>query len=189
MIRLLWYIVLVVFTYSCKKQTQIVIETPLGDVICIIYEHEAPVTAANFLKYIDDKRYDASCFYRVVTMDNQTNIDCKIEVIQGGLYNEDHPLMLPSIAHESTKQTGLHHVDGTLSMARYQPGTASSEFFICIGDQPELDHGGRRNSDGQGFAAFGRVIKGMDVVRNIQLLKNNEQMLDEKVPIIRMRRQ
>ncbi len=89
-------------------------------------------------------------------------------MIQGGLKDNDHPQSLPIIIHETTAQTGILHKDGTISMARNEPGAASSEFFICINDQPQLDFGGRRNPDGQGFAAFGRVVEGMDVVRKIQ---------------------
>jgi len=107
----------------------------------------------------------------------------KIGVIQGGLLREDHPDMLPPIPHETTRETGLKHLDGTISMARDAPGTASSEFFICVGDQPELDYGGRRNPDGQGFAAFGKVIRGMNVVCKIQHLPEKGQMLKEPVKI------
>ena len=116
-------------------------------------------------------------------MDNQPHNNIKIEVIQGGLDNCTSTQPMPPIAHEPTNTTGVYHLDGTLSMARNEPGTASSEFFICIGDQPELDYGGRRHEDGQGFAAFGRVVKGMDVVRKIQSLPNTNQMLDQVVRI------
>jgi peptidyl-prolyl cis-trans isomerase A (cyclophilin A) len=88
-------------------------------------------------------------------------------VIQGGL-DADSTKRFPSIPHETNDKTGVKHLDGTLSMARSKPGTANAEFFICINNQPELDFGGKRNPDGQGFAAFGKVIKGMDVVRKIQ---------------------
>ncbi len=92
-------------------------------------------------------------------------------------------MVLPRIVHETTDVTGIAHLDGTLSMARAAVGTASSEFFICIGDQPELDYGGRRNADGQGFAAFGRVVEGMEVVRTIQSGAVRGQMLEEPVRI------
>jgi peptidyl-prolyl cis-trans isomerase A (cyclophilin A) len=90
---------------------------------------------------------------------------------------------LPTILHETTDKTGIRHLNGTLSMARLEPGTASSEIFICINDQPELDFGGKRNPDGQGFAAFGKVISGMDVVRKIQLLPETNQILDKVVKV------
>jgi peptidyl-prolyl cis-trans isomerase A (cyclophilin A) len=177
------FLVLPVLTGCVKKHPQVVMKTPYGDIVVEIYDDKAPVTAANFLKYVDEGRFRDAVFYRVVTPDNQPHNKVKIGVIQGGLLREDHPDMLPPIPHETTKETGLKHLDGTLSMARDAPGTASSEFFICVGDQPELDYGGHRNPDGQGFAAFGRVIRGMDVVRKIQHLPEKGQMLEKPVKI------
>ena len=177
------FLVLPVLTGCGKKYPQVVMHTAYGDIVVEIFEDKAPVTAANFLKYVDEGRFRDALFYRVVTPDNQPHNKVKIEVIQGGLLREDHADMLPPIPHETTRETGLQHLDGTISMARDAPGTASSEFFICVGDQPELDYGGRRNPDGQGFAAFGRVIKGMDVVRKIQHLPEKGQMLLEPVKI------
>ena len=158
-------------------------KTALGDIILEIDTINAPVTAANFLKYVDDKIFNSAFFYRVVRMDNQPNNKIKIEVIQGGLGFDDSPLSLSPIEHETTDKTGILHKDGVISMARMEPGTASSEIFICVGDQPELDFGGKRNPDGQGFAAFGKVMKGMDVVRKIQSKPNKEQMLVTPVNI------
>jgi peptidyl-prolyl cis-trans isomerase A (cyclophilin A) len=123
----------------------------------------------------------------VLTPDNQPDNDFKIEVIQGGNV-ADEKCFLP-IAHETTKMTGLRHLDGTVSMARAEPGTASCSFFICVGDQPELDWGGRRNPDGQGFAAFGRMVAGMDVVRRIQAMEKEKQYLKKPLAIISIRRQ
>ena len=120
-------------------------------------------------------------FYRVVTQSNQPQNDIKIEVIQGGLITEEK--MYEPIAHETTEETGIPHKDGVISMARNEPGTATSEFFICVGDQPELDFGGKRNPDGQGFAAFGKVIEGMEVVRKIQQQPETDQMLTHQVLI------
>jgi peptidyl-prolyl cis-trans isomerase A (cyclophilin A) len=120
-------------------------------------------------------------------MDNQPDNDIKIEVIQGGPGRQGRERQLPPIEHETTEATGIKHLDGVISMARNRPGSATSEFFICIGDQPSLDFGGMRNRDGQGFAAFGRVIKGMDVVREIQQLEpDGGQYLEEPVPIRRI---
>jgi peptidyl-prolyl cis-trans isomerase A (cyclophilin A) len=147
---------------------RVLLQTDSGKIILELYPQQAPVSVANFLRYIDENRFTEACFYRVVRIDNQPNDEIKIEVIQGGLKEDNHPHSLPAIIHESTAQTGILHKDGVMSMARNEPGTASSEFFICVNDQPELDFGGRRNPDGQGFAAFGRVIEGMDVVRKIQ---------------------
>jgi len=141
--------------------------TGLGAIDFELYPDRAPVTVANFLRYVDGKRYDNTSFYRTVTSKNQPDRVVRIEVIQGGL-DSDSTKRLPAIAHETNDKTGIKHLDGVISMARSTPGSASSEFFICINDQPELDFGGKRNPDGQGFAAFGKVVQGMDVVRRIQ---------------------
>lgn len=170
---------------SAPAAPRVLLETDLGEVVIAVDPARAPVTAANFLRYVDERRFDGASFYRVVTPDNQPDNPVEIEVVQFGLGFDDHPRRLPPIRHETTEETGLRHLDGTVSMARLDPGTASSELFICIGDQPELDFGGRRNPDGQGFAAFGRVIEGLDVVRRIQLLPEEGQMLVEPVTITR----
>ena len=170
---------------SCIHETVIPIsmETELGSIQMVLYPDRAPITVSNFLRYVDENRYKDFHFYRVVHMENQPDNDVKIEVIQGGLGFDKHPMELPTILHETTDKTGIRHLNGTLSMARLEPGTASSEIFICINDQPELDFGGKRNPDGQGFAAFGKVISGMDVVRKIQLLPETNQMLDKVVKV------
>ena len=124
----------------------------------------------------------------MVHLKNQPDNDILIEVIQGGLGFDKHPMELPPIEHEITEKTGIIHENGTISMARLEPGTASSEFFICINDQPELDFGGRRNPDGQGFAAFGKVTSGMNVVKKIQVMPVNGQLLEKIVKIISIKR-
>jgi peptidyl-prolyl cis-trans isomerase A (cyclophilin A) len=161
---------------------QVVIETELGKIVVEIYSDKAPITAANFLRYVKENRFKGATFYRVVTPDNQPNNAVKIEVIQGGL-GDNNPQELPPISHETTELTGILHKDGVISMARLAPGSASSEFFICVGDQPELDFGGKRNPDGQGFAAFGKVIEGMDVVRKIQQQPSKDQYLVQPIKI------
>ena len=170
---------------SCIHETVIPIsmETELGSIQMVLYPDRAPITVSNFLRYVDENRYKDFHFYRVVHMENQPDNDVKIEVIQGGLGFDKHPMELPTIVHETTDKTGIRHLNGTLSMARMEPGTASSEIFICINDQPELDYSGKRNPDGQGFAAFGKVISGMDVIRKIQLLPETKQMLDKVVKV------
>ena len=170
---------------SCARETIIPIsmETELGSIQLELYPDRAPITVFNFLRYVDQNRYEDLHFYRVVHMENQPDNDVKIEVIQGGLGFDKHPMELPTIVHETTDKTGIRHLNGTLSMARMEPGTASSEIFICINDQPELDYSGKRNPDDQGFAAFGKVISGMDVVRKIQLLPETNQMLDKVVKV------
>jgi peptidyl-prolyl cis-trans isomerase A (cyclophilin A) len=157
------------------------LRTTAGEIQFRVYPDKAPLTVANFLRYVEAGFYNDSTFFRVVTPDNQPNNKVKIEVIQGG--DVDEKKCFPPVAHETTAQTGLKHKDGTVSMARDAPGTATSSFFICIGRQPELDFNGRRNPDGQGFAAFGRVIKGMDVVRRIQKMEQEKQYLKNPVVI------
>jgi peptidyl-prolyl cis-trans isomerase A (cyclophilin A) len=164
------------------------IETPLGTITVQIDSDRAPITAANFLGYVDAGDYDGGRFYRTVTADNQPNDAIKIAVIQGGIADTYPREGVPTIPLERTSLTGLRHLDGTISMARMTPDSANSEFFICLGDQPELDFGGRRNPDGQGFAAFGRVIDGMDVVRAINESPCQEQALTPPIPIVSIRR-
>ncbi len=175
--------------FACQPtpNPRVVIETDRGAITAEIYLKEAPISAGQFLKLVDEGYYNRgnAIFYRVTRADNQPNDSVKIDVIQGGLYQAADA---PAIAHETTQATGLHHLDGTLSMARAEPGTASSEFFICIGDQPELDFGGKRNPDGQGFAVFGQVTDGMSTVKAIQALPDQGQYLTEPVLIRSIRR-
>lgn len=151
-----------------KKTVMVEIKTPLGSIDVALDPAHAPVTTENFLKYVRGGFYDGGGFHRTVTPQNQPGQAVKIEVIQGGIAPSREKEEFPPIPLEHTGKTGLRHVDGAISMARAEPDTATSDFFICIGDQLQLDEGGRRNPDGQGFAAFGRVVKGMDVVRRIQ---------------------
>ncbi|MCA1758379.1 MAG: peptidylprolyl isomerase, partial [Bacteroidales bacterium] len=132
-------------------------QTPMGKIVMKIDTVHAPVTAKNFLAHVEKGTFNNAVFYRTVRPDNQSNNSVKIEVIQGGLFSDEEIEKHTGISHETTKETELKHLDGTISMARNEPGTASTEFFICIGNQPELDFGGKRNPDGQGFAAFGKV--------------------------------
>lgn len=150
----------------------------------------APLTATNFLKYVDLDLYSGGSFYRTVRADNQPDNAVKIGVIQGGIARDRRGDQPPPIRLEPTGETGLLHLDGVLSMARAGPNTAQGEFFICIGPQPELDQGGRRNPDGLGFAAFGRVTMGMDVVRRIQAKRADGQYFAEgdRVRILGIRR-
>jgi peptidyl-prolyl cis-trans isomerase A (cyclophilin A) len=171
------------------------LETPLGAIEVEVFPHVAPLSACDFLYYVDAGLYESAAFYRVVRKDNDRGTP-NIEVIQGGLQDEAEERA--PIAHESTKQTGLQHVDGTLSLARGAVGTGSATaFFIVIGDQPALNYGGARNEDRQGFAAFGRVVRGMDIVKRIHrssataltdepYLKG--QLLSEPVPILKATR-
>ena len=161
------------------------IQTKLGDIEVELYPAQAPKTVAAFLSYVKAGYYKNSSFYRVLNNDNQPSNAPKAELIQGGLYRSNPKVhdTLSGIPHETTQQTKILHKDGTISLARLQPGSATSEFFICIGDQPGFDYGGENNADKQGYAAFGKVVKGMDVVQKIYHRPDNEQSFDPPVPI------
>ena len=180
------YILLTIFIVICcseRRLPNVVIGTSLGKIVLAIDTINAPVSGSNFLYHVENGTYDNALFYRVVRPDNQPNDSVKIQVIQGGLYSEEEICHYICIRHETTKETRLKHLNGTLSMARSEPGTASTEFFICIGDQPELDFGGKRNPDGRGFSVFGQVTHGMEIVHRIHGLKERDQYLAEKVRI------
>lgn len=169
---------------------RVLIQTELGDIEIQLDTKRAPITSKNFLRYVDAGHYDGGRFHRTVRLnpDNQPANKVKIEVIQAGVNPDKAKDNFGPIKLERTNITGLKHLDGTISMARAFADTATSDFFICIGDQPELDFGGRRNSDAQGFAAFGKVVKGMDVVRKIHQSPFVDQRLTPPVGIIKAKR-
>lgn len=181
------------------------IDTEFGPIRVELDEQASPITTTNFLHYVEEGLYDGGTFHRTVRMDNQGNENLpkrkdvdddgssllpndeeKIEVIQATINEERHDELGAPIPLERTSETGLKHVDGTISMARTTPDSAIADFFICINDQPALDFGGKRNQDGQGFAAFGRVIEGMEIVRTIQAQPAEGQHLDPEVTINRI---
>ncbi|HET7468309.1 MAG TPA: peptidylprolyl isomerase [Gemmatimonadales bacterium] len=170
-----------------QELPRVLIKTEMGDIEAEVDTIHAPITAENFLRYVDLGFYRFGRFHRTVRADNQPADKVKIAVIQAGL-DSLRVKDFPPIKLERTKLTGLRHKDGTLSMARDGPDTATSDFFICIGDQPSLDFGGKRNPDGQGFAAFGRVVLGMDVVRKIQSASAQGQRLLPPVAILSIAR-
>ncbi|MEI8089048.1 MAG: peptidylprolyl isomerase [Opitutaceae bacterium] len=169
-------------------EIRVVLETTRGEIELALDSVHAPATTANFLRYVAAGLYDQGVFHRTVTPDNQPDKKIRIEVIQAGIDPKRTKLDGPPIALERTRDTGLKHRDGTISMARDGPDTATSDFFICLGAQPELDFGGLRNPDGQGFAAFGHVIRGLEVVRAIQKAPAEGQSLKPPVKILRARR-
>ncbi len=156
---------------------------PSGDML-----GTAPRTVENFLYYVDGGFYDQGRFHRAVTRDNQPDDTVLIEVIEGDINDDRRGERLPAIPLERTSDTGLRHLNGATSMARFGPDSATSSFFICIDDQPDLNSGGRRNPDGQGFAVFGEVISGMEVVRRIQGSPKQEQRLTPPIAIVAARR-
>lgn len=180
-----YYLLIIVSLFSHRALAQDVIRcqinTSLGNIEIELYADKAPITVSNFLRYVDAGLFENSSFFRVCTPENEVGRDIKIQVIQGG--NVERGKSFDAIRLETTEETGILHEDGTLSMARTaEPNSARSQFFICIGEQPELDFGGKRNPDGLGFAAFGKVTSGMDIVRKIQSGENTGQRL--KMPIV-----
>ena len=151
-----------------RRNVVVVFETDKGTIELEVDGAHAPATAANFLRYVDGGFFDGGTVNRAVRPDNTVRHDIEIQVIQFQIDEARNTQEFPPIALERTSVTGLKHVDGTISMARGGPDTATGSFAIVIGDQPSMDFGGRRNPDGQGFAAFGRVVRGMDVVKAIQ---------------------
>ncbi len=168
------------FCTGCSPKNLYLLDTEAGQIEFKVYPKKAPITVANFVRYVDNGDFEGATFYRVVSMDNQPNDSILIEVIQGNFIA--YAKSFESIRQETTSMTGIKHKDGTISMARSEPHSASAAFFICINDQPELDFGGKRNPDGQGFAAFGKVVNGMDVVRKIQSGETDHQTL--KTPVV-----
>ena len=164
---------------------RVLIQTTEGDIELEIDADKAPLTAQNFLHYVHEGLYSDGGFHRSVTLTNQENSKVKIQVIQGKANALKRDQFSPAIAMEDTRHTGLKHLNGVISMARSKPNSATDQFFICIEDQPELDFGGRRNPDGQGFAAFGRVTKGMEVVKKIHNAPAKQQNLAPEIKIQR----
>ena len=151
---------------AAEATTPVALTTPLGRIVLALETKRAPVTAGNFLKYVDRRLYDGATFYRASRPKGSTADD--FGLVQGGL-QKDPKKVLPPIAHESTIKTGLSHLNGTISMARRVPGDAQADWFICLGDQPYLD--ADPNDPKQvGFAAFGRVTEGLDIVKQILVL-------------------
>ena len=136
------------------------LETTEGPIVVALEQGRAPITTANFLRYVDDKRFDGISFYRAV------NVAPGFGLIQGGLRGDARKL-LPPIKHEPTTVTGLSHIDGAISMARNAPGTADANFFITVGAIPSMDADPKQSGDNLGFAVFGHVTEGMDIVRHI----------------------
>ena len=164
----------------------VLIQTQAGDIEVELYPRQAPRTVAAFLSYVDSGLYKKSNFYRVLNEENQPTGTDPSQLIQGGIWRTNHPkaVSLPGVPHETTQQTHILHKDGVISLARQAPGTATTEFFICVGDQPGFDYGGVNNPDKQGYAAFGKVVKGMDVVQAIYRMAEEDQSFTPPVSII-----
>ena len=162
------------FLQTPATPVRVIFETELGAITMEIDVARAPITAENFLKYVDGGFYDGGVINRSVRKDNTTRHDVEIEVIQFQRNSDRTKPSFPPIPMERTSVTGLKHVNGALSMARGGPDSATASFSIMIGDQPSLDFGGARNADGQGFAVFGRVVDGWDAIKKIHASKTAE---------------
>jgi peptidyl-prolyl cis-trans isomerase A (cyclophilin A) len=168
----------------------IVMTTSEGPITLALEKERAPLTTANFLRYVDQKRLDGVTFYRAMTLGADAGL------IQGGPQGEVKRL-LPPVKHEPTTQTGLSHVDGTISLARFAPGSATADFFITVGPVLSLDANPAGSGDTAGFAAFGHVVEGMDVVKRILVAPTSPtagvgvmkgQMIAAPVKILTVRR-
>jgi peptidyl-prolyl cis-trans isomerase A (cyclophilin A) len=177
---------------AAPARPSVIFSTSDGPITIELAVDKAPLTSANFLRYVDAHRLDRTRFYRAMKIVP----DPLNGLIQGGVGGMAVELF-PPVAHESTTQTGLRHVNGTISLARNAPGSATCDFFICVGPVPSLDADPTATGDNLGFAAFGQVTDGMDVVRNILLSPTSPtegegvmkgQMLDPTVPIVTVRR-
>ncbi len=165
-----------------QTRTTVLIRTELGEIKAEIFEKEAPITAANFLRYVDAGLYDGTSFFRVVTIEESfPNQEVPITVAQCGQVEKEK--LFPPIQHETTEETGLRHLNGALSMARMKPGSATSSFSVILGSQPEMDYGGKRQPDGQGFAVFGYVTEGIDVAERIHSQPREGQRLKPSIRI------
>jgi len=189
------YLFLLSVLITCKEPTNsgiphVVIETKYGEIELELYADKAPATVAAFLSYVDSGFYENTSFYRVLNVNNQPSNAPKTEILQGGLWRtkNEKARSITGIPHESTGKTGVKHKDGVISVARLAPGTAGSEFFICIDDQSGLDEGGENVEDKLGYAAFGKVIKGMNIVRKIYMQNDRNQYLDPPVAIYNVKR-
>jgi peptidyl-prolyl cis-trans isomerase A (cyclophilin A) len=181
--------ILVVLLFSCNQNRTdnpyILIDTSFGNIELELFPKQAPKTVAAFLSYVDSGFYTNTSFYRVLKNEDLLPSE-NYGIIQGGV----HPTIKTDkfIEHEPTSLTGLSHTDGVLSLASQGAGTASTEFFICIGSQSSFDAGNGGTKDNLGFPAFGTVVKGMKVVRKIQAANSNGELFIKKIVINKIER-
>jgi peptidyl-prolyl cis-trans isomerase A (cyclophilin A) len=181
-------IIIFCFCISCSnpkyKNPHVEIQTKFGDIEVELYPDKAPKSVAAFLSYVDSGYYKNASFYRALNDDNQPMGNTETALLQGGIWKTKPSIKLAGIPHETTQQTKLTHKNGTISLARQAPGTANTEFFICIGNQKGFDYGGSNNPDGQGYAAFGQVVKGMDLINQFYTQPTDDDMLKQQVEIL-----
>jgi peptidyl-prolyl cis-trans isomerase A (cyclophilin A) len=171
------------FFWGCNnnfKNPHVQIETAKGNIEIELFADKAPLSVAAFLKNVVEKNYDGCTFYRVLKVED---MEGKLTgILQGGIYlQEDKIKTYPFVPHESTEETGLTHENGTLSFARFKTGAAMTEFFICIGNQNQFDY--RKPDVGEDFAAFGKVVSGMSIVKLIQSQASTGENLDKRITI------
>ncbi|ATE64115.1 peptidylprolyl isomerase [Rhizorhabdus dicambivorans] len=177
--------------FAAPSRVKVALKTDQGTIVIALDMKRAPITAGNFLAYVDQKKLDGTTFYRAARAVG----NAKRGFIQGGVHR-DARRSLPPIAHEPTTKTGLRHLDGTISMARREPGTAMGEFFILVGAAPAMDAKPGQKGDNAGYAAFGQVVSGMPVVKRILASKTwpqgsgamKGQLIKERVKIVEARR-
>lgn len=168
-------LILALAGFNCNpsgfKDPTIQIQTIFGDIYVELYPDKAPKTVAGFLSFVDAGYFRETSFYRVLKREDQPSNAFKSEIIQGGLWKSDleKQKTIPGIPHETTRETGILHKAGVISLARMEAGSANTEFFICLTDQPVYDYGGGASPEEEklGYSAFGRVVKGFDVVKKI----------------------
>ncbi len=163
---------------------RVALDTTAGTIVLALNVASAPITTCNFISYVVAGDYDGGTFFRTVSRETNTASRYPIDVIQAATPRGSDDASRPPITLERTRDTGLRHTAGAVSMARDEPDSATSSFFIVTQDTPSLDFGGGRNPDGQGFAAFGAVVGGLDVARRIQRMPaNSEEQLTPPVTI------
>lgn len=182
-VLLVWLCLAGCTSSTAVKGPRVLVRTGAGNFVIELYPDKAPKSVAAFLSYVDSGYYKNATFYRVMNQDNQPSDAFKAKLIQGGLWRTNRKLAqsLKGIPHETTKQTGLRHEDMTVSLARLEPGTATTEFFICLGTQPGFDYGGTNNPDLQGYAAFGKVVEGMNIVTTIYNRPESDEVFEPPV--------
>lgn len=189
-------LIIILFSTSCKEQKKythptIDIQTYYGDIIVELYPEKAPKTVAAFLSYVDSGYFKNTSFYRVLKKEDQAmNVD-KAELIQGGLWQTNYKLQktIPGIPLETTKQTGILHKEGVISLARNEdPNSGNTEFFITLDDEPDYDYGGDASPDKQGYTTFGKVIGGMQYVKQIHQQPDFETNFRPPIKIINIKR-
>lgn len=192
-----FFLIIILVVPACKQPAKkyahptIAIETYYGDIIVELYPDKAPKTVAAFLSYVDSDFYKNTSFYRVLKKEDQSMNVAKTQLIQGGLWqtNFKKQQTIPGIPLETTKETGILHIEGVISLARNEDANSgNTEFFICMDDEPDYDYGGDASPDKKGYVTFGRVIEGMKYVKQIHSQPDFETNFNPPIKIINIKR-